>query len=395
MPIPEGPGRDGACRQPRLLVVAPAPIVSVILTLAKPLNRLRDAGAVSLRYAYAWTTRAEDVAWADVVLFCRPAEVDELRLMERARRAGRRVMVALDDDLLAVPPETGVGRYYGKPLRRWVMGAFLRHADLVQVYNARLATTVQGFGAPVRQFPQLFDGALVDGIRPATEAEGQLLVAYPTSRGAGDTLGKVFLDALSLVPDDIRGRLRLHVWGAAPAGFEGLPGLVVRPYQPDYDSFIRDLAATGYAMGLAPLVPDHFHACKTELKFREYGGCGIPGIFTDAPPYAPAVEDGRTGLLVPNRPEAWADAITRLARDSRLRWSIAEAARQEVARRYGLPTVLDAWSDLLSGLMSTPPRRDLPGFPLSHAPAWALERARGIVRWAKADRGWLAKLPTA
>jgi hypothetical protein len=51
----------------------------------------------------------------------------------------------------------------------------------------------------------------------------------------------------------------------------------------------------------------------------DYARMGAVGVFTDAPAYQDCVRHGVTGLLLPNEPEVWVQAILGLAEDSALR----------------------------------------------------------------------------
>lgn len=73
------------------------------------------------------------------------------------------------------------------------------------------------------------------------------------------------------------------------------------------------------------------------IVFLEAGAYGVPSIATRSGGIPEAVEDGVTGLLVPERdPKALAEAITRLANDEKLRASmgIAAHAKADAATWY-------------------------------------------------------------
>ncbi|HUB36599.1 MAG TPA: glycosyltransferase family 4 protein [Solirubrobacteraceae bacterium] len=64
----------------------------------------------------------------------------------------------------------------------------------------------------------------------------------------------------------------------------------------------------------------------------------VPVIATDVGGPPEILEDGREGLLLPPRsPAAWAEAISRLARDPRLRARMGAAGAQRVARAFTVP----------------------------------------------------------
>ena len=54
---------------------------------------------------------------------------------------------------------------------------------------------------------------------------------------------------------------------------------------------------------------------------------GATGIYSDVAPFAGFVRDGIDGLLLPNEPARWVNAIVALAGDTTRRAALAEAAR--------------------------------------------------------------------
>lgn len=71
-------------------------------------------------------------------------------------------------------------------------------------------------------------------------------------------------------------------------------------------------------------------------------GCALPVVATPVSAIPEAVEDGRTGLLVPpDDPDALARALDRLARDPALRQRLGEAARALVLDRFTDESGLD------------------------------------------------------
>jgi glycosyltransferase involved in cell wall biosynthesis len=77
-----------------------------------------------------------------------------------------------------------------------------------------------------------------------------------------------------------------------------------------------------------------FEACKTNNKYREYGGCRVAGVYSATSPYVECVRHGETGLLVANDPEAWIAALEALIDAPALRAAIADRAFEDVRRNY-------------------------------------------------------------
>ena len=154
---------------------------------------------------------------------------------------------------------------------------------------------------------------------------------YATSR-LDDSLGRIFLPALRRLMDEEGPRVEAHFWGPRPPA--ELPAVRHHAVVHDYDRFLRRFSAAGFEIGLAPLADDVFHRSKTNTKFREYGACGIAGVYSDVEVYSDCVRHGETGLLVGNDAEAWYRALRRLVDDADLRERIRRQARAEIEEHY-------------------------------------------------------------
>ncbi|OGA74799.1 MAG: hypothetical protein A3G81_16740 [Betaproteobacteria bacterium RIFCSPLOWO2_12_FULL_65_14] len=95
-----------------------------------------------------------------------------------------------------------------------------------------------------------------------------------------------------------------------------------------WENFQDYCAGRTLDVGLAPLLPHRFNAGRSHTKFYDFVRCGAAGIYSDVEPYASFVRHERDGLLVPNDPAAWVEAILRLAADAELRQRITEEARR-------------------------------------------------------------------
>jgi len=116
-----------------------------------------------------------------------------------------------------------------------------------------------------------------------------------------------------------------------------------------------------------------FHRLKYWNKYLEYGSLGAAGIYSSVPPNADVVQDGVTGLVVENRPDAWEAALRRLLDEAPLRARLARAARDDVEARFS-PRALEAgWRVALGPLLQHRAPPVAPG---------AVRLRRGRVRFA-------------
>ncbi len=66
------------------------------------------------------------------------------------------------------------------------------------------------------------------------------------------------------------------------------------------------------SIGLAPLLPSAFNAARGPTKYFDYAQMGAVGIYSTRPPYADFVRNGEDGLLLPEEPKQWVNAILSL-----------------------------------------------------------------------------------
>jgi glycosyltransferase involved in cell wall biosynthesis len=302
---------------------------------------LHRRGQVSAAITLEPFARREDFEAADVVVFCRNIEPRFGHFVETCRQLGKPYIYDLDDNLFAVPLTLEEGQYHRDPARIEQLTRYLSAAALLRIYSAPLEQRVRGFNPRIERVTGSIDWALIPEDRPRPPS-GTIKIVYATSR-LEDELAATFLPDLEALLERHPGRVEICFWGHHPAKLRGRAGVRFRPLVPDYDRFLRALATAGFDIGLAPLLEDEFHRSKTNNKFREYGACGIAGVYSNVDVYSSCVTQGQTGLLVDQRPGAWLEAVEWLVLDAGLRASIQTEARDYVRRHYSQDGSEAAW----------------------------------------------------
>lgn len=342
----------------KVLALVPGLIPSVVIGVLRPLVELEKRGEVALRLRLSSMPLLVESAidWCDVAVFCRNCEPADLRWLYRLKALGKRVIYEVDDNFEEIPLNTPVGLYHRSFQRLHTLRRFFALADVTRVYSARMSQRAEAHGACVRLVRGYFDAAIIDG-QPAPRRGGVVKIAYPTGRTDDPRLERMFFEALRLVLSKHAGLAELHLWRkTCPPQLDGVGGVVLNPLVDRYESFVRAFYAKGFDIGLAPLVDEPFFHSKSNNKYREFGGCGIAGVYSDMPPYSDCVADGQTGLLVANTVEAWANALDRLIGDAALRARIADNARQDVAAYYSFENAVDSFRGALREVAEKPTR---------------------------------------
>lgn len=337
---------------PRVLAILPAFIPSTLISVVKPLVRLHRAGRIRARIVLEHFTRPRDLEWAEVAAFCRNSEPRFARHREALLAKGTPYVYDLDDNLFEIPADTAEGRSWHEDSRVAELTRYVQRASLVRVYSDELRCRLTALSPRVARVTPSLDWSLVPSEAPRRDPSRVRLV-YVTSR-LQDELARVFVPDLARLLDRYGARVEVTFWGGdrAPLVRRGVRQLA---HVPDYDAFFSRLGRSGFDVGLAPLVDDAFHRCKTNNKYREYGACRIAGVYSDVPVYSSCVQHERTGLLVSTREGAWLEAVSRLVEDPRLRARIQEDARADVRARYSQEDVEEEWAEQIEQLRSANP----------------------------------------
>lgn len=260
-------------------------------------------------------------------------------------RAGVRYAYFLDDNFWEITPDVDVrlARFFRHPATIDTLDAFVRHAAVVLTWTQPLRDYVASRFAdiPVEFVAPGFDVAkaaeLLQRNRRSDEAaNGVVRIGYPTTPRP-----RVSALLVPVVQHFLRAYGRAVTFefiGWMPDPLGALPNVVFHPWIPDYDAYLEFKVARHWHIGIAPLVGDGFDRYKTNNKYREYGGCMIPGVYSNVSPFRETVDHERTGLLAENHPEAWIAALDRLVASSALRSAIASAAFDDIRRHHDLRT---------------------------------------------------------
>ena len=104
--------------------------------------------------------------------------------------------------------------------------------------------------------------------------------------------------------------------------------------------FKQYLWKQNFDIGVAPLPDnDDFCKCKYFNKFMEFTMAGIPGVYSNCPPYTSVVENGKNGFLCNNDKEEWLNTIQSLMEDKILRQSIVGNAQDLLRTSYSYENI--------------------------------------------------------
>lgn len=350
-------------RTPRVVAIIPSYIASCQINVIKPLTALARRGEIQFKHQTEQSTSPSVIEWADVVVYCRNTEPGYRHLLNDALGRRKPIIYDIDDSFWDVPRATDpdLSRYHTQPSRLKQLEGYLQFASLVRVYSPLLQRKVARFNTNARIYRSSFDFTQVPEPKSVLPATNKIGIVYATSRTVDDQY-KVFLPALAEFLNEHHEIAEMTVWGCSPSELLTLPCVTFRKLLPRYDDFLREFSRSGFNIGLAPLQDNEFNRSKNNTKFRDYGACGIAGIYSNVDAYSESVVNEQDGLLVNNTKDDWLLALRRLAFDKELQETIRTNAREKVFKDYRQELIESQWLEDIHTLLA-----DVPSFCLANA----------------------------
>ncbi|MFZ6026443.1 MAG: glycosyltransferase [Chloroflexota bacterium] len=325
----------------------------------------------------------ETVECADAVLIQRdfPAHVDVYHQVLAAARLHHKPVIYEIDDLLTELPEEHPGVAHFLPRRAAILAA-IAQADAVTCTTQPLAAYLRAFNPRVSVLPNYLLDALWP-LRPhltqdAMKDSRPLVIGYLGSASHVPDLA-MLAPLLAGLLDRYGERLLLRLWGiAAPPELAGRSnvqtfdvGLV------EYAQFAAYFARQQCDLFIAPLQDSAFNRCKSAIKFLEYSALGVPGVYSNLPPYADVITPGQDGLLADGL-DPWLAHLVALIENDELRRQMGRAAQETVRHKWLLSSQGTVWEAEMRRLVDS----CRPVAPPSHH----YFLAEKFLAWNQADR---------
>jgi glycosyltransferase involved in cell wall biosynthesis len=337
---------------PYKILVLAADIPTTDIDIMRPYSRLEAEGAIVFRVMTADSVSPEDMGWAQLLVIVRDVTADAIRVAQEAReRFVVPVIFSWDDDFFTMPSSLGeLSDYYHAPTTIAALKEMLTKADLVKASTARLAARSREYSRNVVQVPYGFDFSQLAGVTPRHRDESTVMIGFFGSFSHVRALD-IVLSALKRV-SVVAPHVHFQFFGPQSNELTALQNVRFIPYNHSSTESLRDLAALGWDIGLAPLEDNEFNRAKLPTKYRDYGACHIAGVYSKLDPFEAVVIEGQTGLLVDNTEEAWFEAIMSLVTDATKRRNMAAAAHAHVRAELSLDQAVEAWRGLLGGFFA-------------------------------------------
>lgn len=280
----------------------------------------------------------------DFIVFARHTSVESLMFSERAKKSGCKVVYEIDDFMPSLPKYIEYNK--AEPdakLER--ISHHLSIADTVTVPTDLAKNHIDGFyGVSAVVAPT---GLTIERyLKKDFSEEGSGLLYTNTDLIKLTKFRDQFISLLSqfLVSAD----RQINVITDPNPQMDEIPN-VVNLGNMDWFSHKEFLGSQQFLFAIVPLsgAEDEdelrFNECKSQIKFIDYGGMGIPAIYSRTPVYEKFVDNEVTGLIVENEARAWMDAMMRLNGDRGLRTKIKKNAYEHVLQHYHTSVTSQVW----------------------------------------------------
>ena len=221
-------------------------------------------------------------AQAHVLVLCQTVDADLLPLLAARRAQGKRTLFEINDNFAAPLADSEVARFYANPQQRSGLLQLAAQSDGLQFCSPGLAARFGHLNAQQRIFPnQLWE---VGEPAPRPRLGGPFVLGWGGSLGHQQDIAWIMpvlqavLAAYPQVHLSIMAPAALHerfAWAPAPR-------LTLRPMgdMAAYQAFLRTLH-----LGLAPLLPTSFNACRSDVKYLEYASFGVASLCSSGEAY--------------------------------------------------------------------------------------------------------------
>lgn len=322
------------------------------LRLLSPLKLLEKEGLVSFRLSVEEKEDKPDLAlaeWADVVIIQKMRRLRYLKVINTCRKLNKASLYEIDDNIFHFPPGHPDSEFFRK-IKHYRAFPLIRRADAVIASTTVLRDYLKKFNRNIYILPNYIDTEIFGSSLPQKNPSDVIIIGYAGGRAHAPDF-EVAEEALKKILAEYKDKIKLKFYYYIPEEFKNRPDVEWHPEIREYDAYAKTLKESRCDIGLAPLKKNFFNECKTNIKYLEYGVCGMAGIYSKLAPYD-GVRDGETGLIAQEHTGgAWYHAIKRLVENHALREKIKQNAFRDVSQNHFIQHHYMEWHDVYTKCM--------------------------------------------
>lgn len=274
-----------------------------------------------------------DIEWSDTVIIVRGADYFLSQIIVKAKKAGKKCIFYIDDDLLSIYKDNIEFYEYLKKC--------LETADVLWTSNHNILEKYSKF---VDEETKCINTIVMDPWRCLhryQENEGKVKIVFAGSPSHEKIIRKYISPAISEVYQ-MYSDIEMLLVGYKGTSFDGQePYIRTTGWFNNTEDYREFLIKEKAQIGIAVIEDSEFGRCKFYNKFLEYTKLGIMGLYSNCEPYTLIVKDGVNGILVNNTVEDWKKALITAINSQKMREQCVNNAQSLLNSKYSTQAVID------------------------------------------------------
>lgn len=318
------------------------------LRCALPASWMEERGYFNTKISSITLNAA--VPFSDVFVFQRQYAQEVINHMRAIKKAGKKVVFELDDDIWSVSKHSPAYYTYHEKGVQQRLETFVSESDAVSTTTPELAEILSKFNKNISVVPNFLDFRLWQTVDLEEQKEVRIIwQGGPTHYDDLIILKDVFARLLAEVPE-----VKLVFLGYLPEEMKNSlpPDRIELHKGVDVEAFPKKMASLSPTIGIAPVANMKFNHSKSDIKYREYAAMGIPTVAFNYLPYSVSIKNEKTGFLVESENE-FLERLIDLARNRDLRKAMGAEARTWAAKNVNIAENIHLWVNYFSTVLST------------------------------------------
>lgn len=303
--------------------------------IVQSFHRFCNIIPIDIRCKLSRNIKIDDINWCDILLIVRGDNPLSAYLADTAKRAGRIVILFIDDDLVAV--RSDIVSFENKYCRKCLLKV-IDNVDHILTCSSYLGEKYKKiYGLNFTQIHTDINRSQISHI-PHTVDNGHIKLIYAASRGHKVFFEDLIKPILNRLYEKYLDKVSFTIIGPEVdtenimIDIENIRSMPLE----DYRKYMNE---NKFDIGIAPLYDTEICRSKYFNKYFEYTINGICGIYSDVIPYNLAVINGKNGYLVRNTPDDWYNAICKAIDNIEQSAKIATMAQEDVLSKYSSETI--------------------------------------------------------
>lgn len=317
----------------KVLAICSALIPTAEIWVINSLNYIATMGKVDFKFQVSNEVTIDDINQTDVLICIRGGYQKDLDIVNECKKRNKYIIYFLDDDLLNIPRYVDNYSYYLIVIN--TLKEIIQLSNCLWVANENLKNNYKNLchNVVVTNPPAL----LLDCKTSITQKcrNEKIVIGFSGSTDHGKMLDKILDEPIRIILNKYKDKVTFEFMGAKPLLIEKYK-LIYVPCQFDFQKYKNIFTSRDWDIAVAPTENTGFNACKSYIKFLDYGSIGVPGIYSNSEPYTRVVVNGENGILTDNTIEEWVNALSYLIENENIRNHIRQKAYNQLKNEFNL-----------------------------------------------------------